>query len=180
MKIEGLRYNKTNNIELLPVFSGADQKIRLANSGELDIMGDYVPGYDINNKLFMGGEGMIGTADGYADFLRMLLNHGQLNGHRFLNESSVKQLYSPETQLENEYGYNGFNLWVTSSLYKEKGFGDEGLWTGGGYEGTHFWIDPKRDFVGLIMSQMFETPKQGHDRDNQIRGEVYKQIFKNE
>jgi CubicO group peptidase (beta-lactamase class C family) len=180
MKIKGLRYNKTNNIELLPVFSGADQKIRLANSGELDIMGDYVPGYDINNKLFMGGEGMIGTADGYADFLRMLLNHGQLNGHRFLNESSVKQLYSPQTQLENEYGFNGFNLWVTSSLYKEKGFGDEGLWTGGGYEGTHFWIDPKRDFVGLIMSQMFETPKQGHDRDNQIRGEVYKQIFKNE
>jgi CubicO group peptidase (beta-lactamase class C family) len=180
MKIKGLRYNKTNNIELLPVFSGADQKIRLANSGELDIMGDYVPGYDINNKLFMGGEGMIGTADGYADFLRMLLNHGQLNGYRFLNESSVKQLYSPQTQLENEYGYNGFNLWVTSSLYKEKGFGDEGLWTGGGYEGTHFWIDPKRDFVGLIMSQMFETPKQGHDRDNQIRGEVYKQIFKNE
>lgn len=180
MKIKGLRYNKTNNIELLPVFSGADQKIRLANSGELDIMGGYVPGYDINNKLFMGGEGMIGTADGYADFLRMLLNHGQLNGYRFLNESSVKQLYSPQTQLENEYGYNGFNLWVTSSLYKEKGFGDEGLWTGGGYEGTHFWIDPKRDFVGLIMSQMFETPKQGHDRDNQIRGEVYKQIFKNE
>ena len=180
MKIKGLRYNKTNNIELLPVFSGADQKIRLANSGELDIMGGYVPGYDINNKLFMGGEGMIGTADGYADFLRMLLNHGQLNGYRFLNESSVKQLYSPHTQLENEYGYNGFNLWVTSSLYKEKGFGDEGLWTGGGYEGTHFWVDPKRDFVGLIMSQMFETPKQGHDRDNQIRGEVYKQIFKNE
>jgi CubicO group peptidase (beta-lactamase class C family) len=180
MKIKGLRYNKTNNIELLPVFSGADQKIRLANSGELDIMGGYVPGYDINNKLFMGGEGMIGTADGYADFLRMLLNHGQLNGYRFLNESSVKQLYSPQTQLENEYGYNGFNLWVTSSLYKEKGFGDEGLWTGGGYEGTHFWVDPKRDFVGLIMSQMFETPKQGHDRDNQIRGEVYKQIFKNE
>jgi hypothetical protein len=30
------------------------------------------------------------------------------------------------------------------------------------------------------MSQMFETPKQGHDRDNQIRGEVYKQIFKND
>ena len=62
-------------------------------------------------------------------------------------------------QLENEYGYNGYNLWVTSELVKEKGEGDEGLWRGGGYEGTHFWIDPKRDFVGVIMSQMFETPK---------------------
>ena len=180
MKINGLQYNKNSDTKLLPVFSGVDSVIRLANDGELDIMGSYVPGYSIENKLFMGGEGMIGTADGYADFLRMLLNHGELNGHRFLNESSVKEIYAPHTQLENEYGYNGYNLWVTSDLYKEKGFGDGGLWSGGGYEGTHFWIDPKRDFVGLIMTQMFETPKAGYGRDNDIRGEVYRQIFKNE
>ena len=180
MKINGLQYNKNSDTKLLPVFSGVDSIIRLANDGELDIMGSYVPGYQIENELFMGGEGMIGTADGYADFLRMLLNHGELNGHRFLDESSVKEIYSPHTQLDNEYGYNGYNLWITSSLMKKQGFGDEGLWTGGGYEGTHFWIDPKRDFVGLIMTQMFETPKAGHGRDNEIRGEVYKQIFKNE
>jgi hypothetical protein len=30
------------------------------------------------------------------------------------------------------------------------------------------------------MTQMFETPKAGHGRDNEIRGEVYNQIFKNE
>lgn len=180
MKINGLQYNKNSDTKLLPVFSGVDSVIRLANDGELDIMGSYVPGYSIENKLFMGGEGMIGTADGYADFLRMLLNHGELNGHRFLNESSVKEMYAPHTQLENEYGYNGYNLWVTSDLYKDKGFGDGDLWSGGGYEGTHFWIDPKRDFVGLIMTQMFETPKAGHGRDNEIRGEVYRQIFKNE
>lgn len=180
MNIKGLQYNKNSDTELLPVFSGVDSIIRLANKGELDIMGSYVPGYGIENELFMGGEGMIGTADGYADFLRMLLNHGELNGHRFLNESSVKEIYAPHTQLENEYGYNGYNLWITSDLYKEKGFGDGGLWSGGGYEGTHFWIDPKRDFVGLIMTQMFETPKAGYGRDNEIRGEVYRQIFKNE
>jgi CubicO group peptidase (beta-lactamase class C family) len=180
MNIKGLQYNKNDDTNLLPVFSGADSTIRLANNGELDIMGQYVPGYGLENELFMGGEGMIGTADGYADFLRMLLNHGELNGYRFLNESSVKELYAPHTQLDNEYGYNGYNLWVTSKLHKEKGYGDEGLWTGGGYEGTHFWIDPKRDFVGLIMTQMFETPKAGHARDNSIRGEIYKQIFKKE
>jgi len=180
MNINGLQYNMNSDTKLLPVFSGVDSIIRYANDGELDIMGTYVPGYETANELFMGGEGMIATADGYADFLRMLLNHGKLNGHRFLNESSVKEIYSPHTQLENDYGYNGYNLWITSRLNKEKGYGDEGLWTGGGYEGTHFWIDPKRDFVGLIMTQMFETPKAGHGRDNEIRGEVYNQIFKNE
>tara|TARA_B100001093_G_scaffold497546_1_gene544606 strand:+ start:15252 stop:16601 length:1350 start_codon:yes stop_codon:yes gene_type:complete len=180
LNIQGLRYNKKTNTKLLPVFSGADSIIRLANKGELDIMGKYVPGYGINNELFLGGEGMIGTANGYADFLRMLLNYGELNGHRFLEESSVKEIISPHTQLDNKYGFNGYNLWITSNLVKEQGYGDDGLWTGGGYEGTHFWIDPKRDFVGLIMSQMHETPKQGYNRDNVIRGEIYKQIFENE
>jgi CubicO group peptidase (beta-lactamase class C family) len=180
MKIVGLKYNKAKNDELLPVFSGADDKIRLANEGELDIMGKYVPGYESENKLFLGGEGMIATADGYADFIRMLLNHGELNGYRFLNESTVKEMYSPHTQLENEYGYNGYNLWVTGKLVRELGQGDEGLWRGGGYEGTHFWIDPKRDFVGVLMSQMFEAPKSGEGRDGNIVGEVYSQIFKNE
>ena len=180
MNIKGLKYNKDKNDELLPVFSGADDKIRYANSGELDIMGKYVPGYEPENKLFLGGEGMIATADGYTDFIRMLLNHGELNGYRFLNESTVKEMYSPHTQLEDEYGYNGYNLWVTSELVKEKGEGDEGLWRGGGYEGTHFWIDPKRDFVGVILSQMFESTKLGEGRDEKIVGEVYRQIFKNE
>jgi len=180
MNIKGLKYNKDKNDKLLPVFSGADDKIRYANSGELDIMGKYVPGYEPENKLFLGGEGMIATADGYTDFIRMLLNHGELNGYRFLNESTVKEMYSPHTQLEDEYGYNGYNLWVTSELVKEKGEGDEGLWRGGGYEGTHFWIDPKRDFVGVILSQMFESTKLGEGRDEKIVGEVYRQIFKNE
>ena len=180
MNIKGLKYNLDKNDKLLPVFSGADDKIRYAYSGELDIMGKYVPGYEPENKLYLGGEGMIATADGYTDFIRMLLNHGELNGYRFLNESTVKEIYSPHTQLEDEYGYNGYNLWVTSELVKELGEGDSGLWRGGGYEGTHFWIDPKRDFVGVILSQMFETPKFGEGRDEKIVGEVYRQIFENE
>ena len=66
MKINGLQYNKNSDTKLLPVFSGVDSIIRLANDGELDIMGSYVPGYQIENELFMGGEGMIGTADGLS------------------------------------------------------------------------------------------------------------------
>ena len=179
-EFNNLKVAVTNDGGSIIDYSRSDDKIRYANSGELDIMGKYVPGYEPENKLFLGGEGMIATADGYTDFIRMLLNHGELNGYRFLNESTVKEMYSPHTQLENEYGYNGYNLWVTSELVKEKGEGDKGLWRGGGYEGTHFWIDPKRDFVGVIMSQMFETPKSGEGRDGKIVGEIYRQIFNNE
>ena len=67
---------------------------------------------------------MIGTANGYADFLRMLFNHGTLNGHRFLEEASVQQMYAPHTQLDNEWGHNGYNLWVSSAKDLEIGYGD--------------------------------------------------------
>ena len=63
--------------------------------------------------------------------------------YRFLNESTVEDLTSPKTQIDNEYGHNGYNIWISGKPYLEKGIGDEGLWIGGGYEQTHYWIDPK-------------------------------------
>lgn len=180
MGIQGLRYKLDGEIKLLPTFSGQDGKLRFAQPGELDIMGGQTIDYRPENTTYFGGEGMIGTADGYADFLRMLLNHGTLNGHRFLEKATVEQIYAPHTQLDNEWGYNGYNLWVSSAKDLEMGYGDEGLWRGGGYEQTNFWVDPKRDFVAVIMTQMFGVPPQGHNRDNTLRGAIYQQIFKQE
>ena len=82
---------------------------------------------------------------------------------------------SPHTQIENEYGYNGYNLWVTSDKHIE-GTGDEGLWTGGGYEGI-FWIDRKRKF-GLIMTQIYSPNEIAANKEMDIRGLIYKEIFK--
>jgi len=180
LKIKGLRYKKTPQINLFPVYSAMESDLRLANEGELDIMGKQTINYNPDNESFFGGEGMLGTANGYADFLRMLLNHGELNGHRFLEKSTVQEIYAPHTQLDNEWGYNGYNLWVSSKKELEMGTGDEGLWSGGGYEQTHFWVDPKRDFVAVIMTQMFAVPPQGYDRNQKIRGEIYKQLFAQE
>jgi len=177
MNIKGLRYKKSSDINLLPTFSGKDGNLRFANPGELDIMGAHTIDYRPESKTYFGGEGMIGTANGYADFLRMLLNHGTLNGHRFLEEATVQNMYAPHTQLDNEWGHNGYNLWVSSAKDLEMGYGDEGLWRGGGYEQTHFWVDPKRDFVAVIMSQMFAVPEAGQNRDNRIRVAVYEQLL---
>ena len=90
---------------------------------------------------------MIATTNGYADFLRILLNNGKLNGVNFLKNQQSRRCQA-HTQIDNEYGYNGYNLWVTSDKHIEDGTGDGGLWTGGGYEGTHFWIDRKEDLLG--------------------------------
>ena len=180
MGINGLSYKLTPEINLFPTFSGKDGQLRFAQKGELDIMGENTLDYSQESKTYLGGEGMLGTTKGYASFLRMLLNHGTLNGHRFLDESTVKKIYAPHTQLDNEWGSNGYNLWVSGTKDLEMGYGDQDLWRGGGYEQTHFWVDPKRKFVGLIMSQMFAVPEQGNNRDNLLRGAIYKQIFKSE
>lgn len=178
--IEGLQYDLPPDAELPPRISGQGGSLRPAYPGELDIFGPDVPDYDPEHELYLGGEGMVATADGYADFLRMLLNHGTLNGTRFLETATVEDIYAPHTQLDNPEGHNGFNLWVTGEPTRTREQGEEGLWVGGGYEGTHFWVDPKREFVGIIMSQIFWINEGGYGRDEAFRGELYRQFWAEE
>ena len=176
--IEGLQYGSPPNTTLLPTFSAKDTILRKAYPGELDIFGPDVPDYDPNHELYLGGEGMLATADGYADFLRMLLNHGTLNGTRFLDKETVEEIYSPHTLLDSPYGYNGYNLWVSGDSMRVKEHGEAGLWIGGGYENTHFWVDPKHNFVAIIMSQMNWKQPEGSNRNDKFRGAIYKQFWK--
>jgi CubicO group peptidase (beta-lactamase class C family) len=176
LKIDGLRYGLPEGATLLPRISGRDGHLRVAEAGELDILGPEVPDYAPGHELYLGGEGMLATADGYADFLRMLLNGGSLNGYRLLEESSIADMTAPHTQLDSPFGYNGYNLWVNNGKRTDGSIGIGGLWIGGGYEGTHFWIDPRRGFVGVVMTQMYWTPESGWNRDEEIRRVVYEQL----
>lgn len=180
LKINGLQYGLADLNLLPPRFSGKDTIIREALEGELDIFGPSFLRYDSASKLYLGGEGMVATADGYADFVRMLVRHGELNGHRFLEKETVEEIYAPHSQLDNNYGYNGYNLWVAGDSMRINGHCDAGVWLGGGYEGTHFWADPKRKFVGVIMSQMFMVPEAGAKRDDKIRAAIYEQLWADE
>ena len=180
MNIKGLQYGLPVGEKLIPKFTGRDSILRKANRGELDIFGPDVPDYELEHQLYLGGEGMVGTADGYTDFIRMLLLRGELNGYRFLEKETVEELYAPQTQLDNPYGHDGYNLWVSGDSMRIKKQGEAGLWIGGGYECTHFWADPERNFVGIIMSQNNEVRPRGYELNDQFRGELYKQLWENE
>jgi len=180
LNIQGLKYNLSKDEILLPYFTGIDSTLRVARKGELDIFGADFPFYRLENQLYLGGEGMIATADGYADFLRTFLHSGQLNYKRFLDQTSIHEIVSPHTQIDNPWGYNGYNLWVTGDTLRKRGWGEEGLWQGGGYEGTQFWIDSKREFVGVVMTQIHHTPDGGWDMYNDFRGALYQQFWKDE
>lgn len=180
MNIEGLAYRLPVGKELFPTFTGRDSILRIATKGELDIFGPSVPDYNANHELYLGGEGMLATANGYADFIRMLLNRGELNGHRYLETKTVEEIYAPHTQKDNPYGYNGYNLWISGDSMRIKEQGEAGLWIGGGYECTYFWADPKRNFVGIIMSQNNKVRAPGYEIYDEFKGILYKQFWKTE
>ncbi len=175
--IEGLQYDLPSGAGLLPQFSGADGKLREAHPGELDLFGPDVPDYDSEHPLYLGGEGMLGTADGYADFLRMLLNRGELDGKRLLDEATVNEMVAPHTQLDSDWGHNGYNMWVNSGKLGDGEHGRGGLWIVGGYEGTHGWVDPELGFVGVVMTQIGKASPEANQRHDVFREAVYDQLL---
>lgn len=117
-------------------------------------------------SLPSGGGGMVSTAEDYYRFATMLLDGGQLNGHRILSPATVHLMSSnhlPPSLLTGEFkiGYQvmrpgfgyGYNCAVvfdppTADLPEGKG---TFFWDGAA--GTWFWIDPANDivFVGMIQ-----------------------------
>ena len=173
LRIRGLQYTLPDGVELLPRFSGSDGNLRRANEGELDIFGGRVPEYNRRTRLFLGGEGMLATATGYVDFLRMIGNGGILRGHRVLEPGTIAEMTAPHTLLDNPDGHNGYNLWVSSGNGRTK---PGGLWIGGGYEGTHFWIDPEHRFVAVVMTQVHASTDMTGEREHGFREALYAQI----
>ena len=48
--------------------------------------------YDINNKAYFGGEGLVSTMSDYSKFCIMLLNKGVYNKKKIISESSIKMM----------------------------------------------------------------------------------------
>tara|TARA_B100001250_G_scaffold135585_1_gene115992 strand:+ start:537 stop:1862 length:1326 start_codon:yes stop_codon:yes gene_type:complete len=179
-KIPNFQYKLPENKKLIPAVTGRDGYLRIAEQGELDIMGRNVPKYDSGQPLFLGGEGMLATTDSYADYLRILLNDGKQNDHRFLDEKTLKNMFSNIEKKDGHGISTGFGIFITGDILKQHGKGDSGLLQGGGYEGTNFWIDPKRKFIGLLMTQVNQSPDKtglGSGVYDNFRGTLYRSIF---
>lgn len=177
LKIADLQYTRPADVSLLPRTSGENGLANVTAENEQEILGAALPNYEPERPVYLGGEGMLGTTDAYADFMRMLLHGGTLNGHRLLEEGTVAEMSAPHTQMDSPWGYNGYNLWVTGDTLEIMRIGEAGLWVSGGYEGTYCWIDRKRQFVGLVMTQMFNMKTAPSEV---VRGAVYQEIWKNE
>ena len=111
-----------------------------------------------SHTLLSGGAGLISTAEDYARFLQMLLNKGRLGDTRLLREETVARM------TENQIGEKEILFTVHGTKFGY-GFGiadrqlptgaSAGAYSWGGIYHTFYWVDPEKDLVGIIMTQLF-------------------------
>jgi CubicO group peptidase (beta-lactamase class C family) len=106
-----------------------------------------------------GGGGLVSTADDYARFLTMLLNRGEFDGVRFLKPETVASMTTNRigdlsilfTIHGDKFGY-GFGIHTENS---DRHGASIGTWGWGGIFYTYFWVDPKREVIGIVLTQIF-------------------------
>lgn len=134
------------------------------------------PNYpNMKKQYFSGGAGLSSTAFDYGIFLQMLLNKGVYGGHRILSPRSVELMTSNQL----DFAYNGsdnFGLGfaLTTAKSAAKNPRSEGSFSWGGYYGTTYWADPKRNLVCLIMTQ--HTPNSHGDLATKFEALVYSSL----
>jgi CubicO group peptidase (beta-lactamase class C family) len=117
-------------------------------------------------KNHSGGAGAVSTVADYARFAQMLLNGGQLDGARVLSRTTVtlmtsdhlgKILEAGTTPGELLLGTKGYTFGLGFAVRREAGIagtpGSAGEFMWAGFAGTYFWVDPKEELVGVLMTQ---------------------------
>jgi CubicO group peptidase (beta-lactamase class C family) len=110
-----------------------------------------------SDTYFSGAGGLMATAESYARFAMMLANGGEANGVHLLAPRTVELMgsaYIPDT-LPGRSAGEGYGLSVRSVIdpvarrtpLSKGSFGWSGLY------GTHFWVDPEKHLVGVLMIQ---------------------------
>ena len=113
-----------------------------------------------------GGGGLVSTAPDYMRFSQMLLNGGELDGVRILGKKTVELMRYPHH--EGWFGL-GFSI-VNDKASKDTDDKEPkdtpesiGSFSWGGAAGTIFWIDPEKELIGLLMTQISDVSS-SHDQ----------------
>lgn len=106
---------------------------------------------------YSGGAGLSSTVEDYAKFLQLFINGGVYNGKRLLSRKTIELMLTNQVQppLTNQIGL-GFGLETTANDYQS--IYSVGSFSWGGAFNTHYWGDPKEKLVGLIFTNMYNSP----------------------
>ena len=131
------------------------------------------PEFGPRDRPPQGNGGLYSTAEDYGKFCQMLLGGGRFQGARYLSETSMKQLSTPQTPetlptgfFQNDtYGRRGLNYgWALGTcvlkaphdgvpaMLSPGTFGHGGAW------GTQAWVDPVKGVAYVLMVQRSNFP----------------------
>ena len=112
-----------------------------------------------------GGGGLVSTAADYLRFCQMLLNGGELDGVRILKSETVELMRYPHHQYGKD-GAFGLGFHVVTQKNEKDGKRSNGSFSWGGAAATTFWIDPEKELIGILMTQLLNNryPFQGEFR----------------
>lgn len=158
---------------------GKDGKIERLPEGKVTI-GNLVYSasypYAGPGTYFSGGGGLVSTVPDYARFLLMLRGGGELGGRRILKEETVARMTRDQTgdlklDFTNHGDDFGLGFGVVSPAVKDSGLGSPGTYSWGGFYYTYFWVDPRKDLIGVVMAQLH--PWNGRSLWDDFRKVVY-------
>lgn len=116
------------------------------------------PNYPIAGArtYFSGGAGLSSTARDYFRFVQMLLNDGELDGHRLLGRKSVELMRSARIDMDGDGDADfGLGFLVTGDLGAAGEISSPSAYAWGGAFNTSYWIDPEERLVAVFMSNVF-------------------------
>jgi CubicO group peptidase (beta-lactamase class C family) len=116
--------------------------------------------YKGSKKYYSGGAGLVSTATDYGRFLQMLLDGGQAGGKRLLKAGTVQEM------TRNHIGDR--KMWITShgdgfgygfgvESGKGQGPASPGTYSWGGIFNTYFFVDPQKEVVAVLMTQIYPS-----------------------
>ncbi len=112
-----------------------------------------------------GGAGLVTTAMDFARFCRMLDSGGELDGVRLLGRKTVEMMTADH--LSSLDSPPGFAFGLGLALASDPGSGaipSEGTWSWDGFYTTRFWIDPREDLIGVVLTQTYYNSGRALDR----------------
>lgn len=154
---------------LATVYARRDGALDRAPDGPLG-QGDYVDG---PCRAFSGGAGLISTARDYGRFLEMLRRGGTLDGVRILSPASVALMVRDHIDPVYRGPEAGFGLGFEILLDPAKAgqYGEAGRWGWGGAYHSLYWVDPARETVFVLMTQLL--PATGATIQDRFRTMAY-------
>jgi CubicO group peptidase (beta-lactamase class C family) len=132
---------------LVTVYTDSAGQLRRAPDGARG-QGHYVDG---PRKNFSGGAGLVSTAQDYARFLSMILNHGEMNGVRYLSPKMVDLMTTNQSGTLYTPG-QGFGLgFQTVEKLGADGPASVGSFGWGGAYGSSYKVDPVERIIMVFM-----------------------------